>query len=151
MKDFNQRETKPAEQCAQYLHSIPTFVPCTFLENSFKGNRIYKGFIEDISPTELSLELKDDYFTVQKSLLLYSPMELSMDFHFPDGPHQIVLTGIVTWNKRIRRKEKSYLYLGIRLDEQNEKNTQILNDYLSLGMGDKKLIWNLWDNLSLRA
>ena len=74
-----------------------------------------------------------------------------MDFHFSDGSHQVVLTGIVTWNKRIRRKEKSYLYLGIRLDEQNEKNTQILNDYLSLGTGDKNLIWNLWDNLSLRA
>lgn len=70
MEDFNQRETKPAEQCAPYLHSIPIFVTCTFLENSFKGNRVCKGFIKDISPRELSLEGKDNYFTVQKSLLL---------------------------------------------------------------------------------
>ena len=87
MEDFNARETNRAEQCARYLHSIPTFVTCTFLENSFKGNRIYKGFVEDISLEELSLELRDDYFTIQKSLLLYSSMESSMDFHFPDGLH----------------------------------------------------------------
>ena len=150
MKDLNPREINPAEQGPQYPRSIPTFANCTFLENSFKGNRTYKGFVEDISPGELSLELRDDYFSIQKSLLLYSPMELSMDFHFPDGPHQVALTGIITRNKRVRKKGKSYLYLRVRLNEQNEKNSEILNDYLALGIGDTNLIWNLWDNLSIR-
>jgi hypothetical protein len=151
MRDFNQRPTNPTENCPQYLHCIPTLATCAFLGNSFKGNRIFRGFIEDISLRELSLELKDDYFSIQESLLIYSPMELSMDFHFSDGLHQVVLTGIITWKKRVRKKENSYLYLKIRLDEQDEKSREVLKDYLSLGIGDTNLIWNLWDNLSLRA
>ena len=151
MEEFNQSKTSPAENCMRFIHTIPTFVTCAFLENSFKGNRIYKGFIEDISLRELLLELRDDYFSIQESLVSYSPVELSMDFHFPDGLHQIVLTGITIWNKRVRKKEKSYLYLGIRLDGQNEENREIFNDYLSSGIGDTNLIWNLWDNLSIRT
>ena len=51
----------------------------------------------------------------------------------------------------MRKKGKSNFHLGIGLDEQNEKNREILNNYLSSGIGDTNLIWNLWDNLSLRA
>ena len=151
MADLSERETSAAEKNKHHFHAIPTFVTCAFLGNLFKGNRSYKGFVEDISLSKLSLELRDDYFTIQESLAIYSPVELSMDFHFPNGLHQIVLTGIVIWNKRVRKKEKSYLYLGIRLDGQNEKSEEILNSYLSSGMGDTNLIWNLWDNLSIRA
>jgi hypothetical protein len=151
MGDFKKSETNPAANCMHCLHTVPTFVTCTFLENTFKGNRIYKGFIEDISLKELTLELRDDFFGIQESLVSYSPVELSMAFHFSDGRHQVVLTGIIIENKRVRKKEKSYLYLGIRLDEQDEKNGEILNDYLSSGIGDINLIWNLWDNLSIPA
>ena len=151
MRDFNQSETNSEENGMHCFHTIPTFVTCAFLENSFTGNRIYKGFIENISLRELLLELRDDFFCIQESLVSYSSVKLSIDFHFPDGLHQVVLTGIIIRNKRVRKKEKSYLYLGIRLDEQNEKNGEILNDYLSSGIGDTNLIWNLWDNLSIRT
>jgi hypothetical protein len=151
MGDFNQREINPAENCMHCLHTVPTFVTCTFLENALKGNRIYKGFIEDISLRELSLELRDDFFGIEESLVSYSPVELSMDFYFSDGLRQVVLTGIIIWNKRVRKKEKSYLCLGIRLDEQDEKDGEILKDYLSSGIGEINLIWNLWDNLSIHA
>ena len=148
MGDFNERETSAAEKYEHYFHTVPTLVTCTFLGNLCKGNRSYEGFIEDISLRELSLELRDDYFTIEESLAIYSPVEMRMNFNFPDGLHQVVLTGIIIWSKRVRKKEKSYLYLGIRLDEHNEKNGALLNDYLSLGIGDTNLIWNLWDNLS---
>ena len=118
---------------------------------SIANHSICFGFIEDISLRELILELRDDFFGIQESLVSYSPLELSMNFHFHDGPHQVVLTGIIIWNKRVRKKGKSYLCLGIRLDEQDEKCGEILNNYLSSGIGDTNLIWNLWDYLSMRA
>ena len=107
MEDFNQREINPAENCAPYFHSVPTYVTCTFLESSFKGYWTNKGFVEDISLKELSLELRDDYFSIQESLVIYNLVELSMDFRFPDGLHQVVLTDIITWNKRVRKKKKA--------------------------------------------
>jgi hypothetical protein len=151
MGNYNQREKNAEEKYEHHFYTIPTLVTCTFLRNLFNGNRSYKGFIGEISLRELSLELRDDYFTIQESLAIYSPVEMSMDFNFPDGLHQVVLTGIIIWSKRVRKKEKSYLYLGIRLDEPNEKNGLILNDYLFSGIGDTNLIWNLWDNLSIWA
>ena len=147
MGTFNEREQDAVEQCPQRLYTIPTFVICTFWGNSLKGNRNYKGFIENISLNELSLELRDDYSTLQESLLIYSPLEMTMDFHFPNGLHKVTLAGMVTWSKRLRKKDKSYLHLGIHLYELNEKHRAILQDYLYLGIGDKNLIWNLWDTL----
>ena len=151
MEDLSERGINSIEQCVNPLHTIPTFATCTFLEDSLKWDRTYKGFIEDISLNELSLELRDDYFTIQESLLKYSLLEMSVVFHFPDGLHKVNLTGIITWHKRVKKIEKCYLHLGILLDEQNEKNKEILNEYLYLGIGDTNLIWNLWDNLSIRA
>ena len=151
MKDFTERATAAVEKCAHSLYSIPTFVNCTFLEHPLNANRAYKGFIEDISLNELSLELRDDYFSIQESLLIYSVLEMNVIFHFPDGLHEVNLTGIITRCKRFGEKDKSYLYLGIRLYELNEKDTAILKNYLHLGIGDKNLIWNLWDNLPIQA
>ena len=151
MRDLRERETNAIEKSIECLHTIPTFVTCTFLGNSLKGHRTYKGFIEDISPSELSLELRDDFVSIQESLTIYTPMEITMDFHFSDGLHEVVLTGIITWNKRVRKNEKSFLYLGMRLDEQNERSREILNHYLSSGAGDRNLIWNLWDNFFLQV
>jgi hypothetical protein len=149
--DINERKTSVLERHIDHLHFIPTFVTCSFLEDSLKENRTYKGFIEDISSNELSLELRDDYFTIQESLLMYSPLKMSVVFHFPDGLHKVTLSGIIKWYKRVRMKEKSHLLLGIRLDELNEKNRELLDNYLCLGIGDTNLIWNLWDNLLIRT
>ena len=143
MEDLNQRKQGAEKQCAHHLYPIPTFVSCTFLEDSFKGNRNHQGFIENISLDELSLELIDDYCTIQESLLIYSTLEMTMIFHFPDGLHKITLTGMITWCKRFREKDKSCLHLGIYLFELNKKHREILKDYLYLGIGDKNLIWNL--------
>ena len=151
MEDLSERGINSIEQCVNPLHTIPTFATCTFLEDSLKWDRTYKGFIEDISLNELSLELRDDYFTIQESLLKYSPLEMSVVFHFPDGLHKVTLTGIITGHKRMRVKEKCSLLLGILLDKLNENNREILNDYLHSGIGDTNLIWNLWDNLSIQA
>ena len=147
MENFIQRKPDAEEQRDYQFHSIPTFVNCTFLGNSLTGDRNYQGFIEEISLSELSLELRDDYSTLQESLLIYSPLEITMDFHFPKGLHKVTLAGMVTWSKRLRKKDKSYLHLGIHLYELNEKHKTILQDYLYLGIGDKNLIWNLWDTL----
>jgi hypothetical protein len=76
---------------------------------------------------------------------------MTMDFHFPNGLHQVTLAGMVTWSKRLRKKDKSYLHLGINLYELKEKHRAILKDYLYLGIGDKNLIWNLWDTLLVGA
>jgi hypothetical protein len=40
-----------------------------------------------------------------------------MNFHFPDGLHQIVLRGIITGYKRVKKRRK----LFVPLDEQKEK------------------------------
>ena len=147
MEDLNQRKHGAEEKRDHQFHTIPTFVSCTFLGNSLKGDRNYQGFIEKISLNELSLELIDDYCTIQESLLIYSPLEMTMIFHFPDGLHEITLTGMITWSKRLRKKDKSCLHLGIRLFELSEKHRETLKDYLYLGIGDKNLVWNLWDTL----
>jgi hypothetical protein len=151
MEDFIKRETDVVEKCAHRLYTIPTFVNCMFLEHPLKGNRTYKGFIEDISLNELSLELRDDYFRIQESLLIYSTLEMTVIFHSSDGLHEVNLTGIITWCKRFRKKDKSYLHFGIRLYELSKKNRELLKGYLHLGIGDKNLIWNLWDNLAVRG
>ena len=151
MEKLSERETNTVEQSAHTLHTIPTFVNCTFLEDSLKWDRSYKGFIENISLHELSLELRDDYCTIQESLLRYSPLEINVALHFPAGLQEVVLTGIITWNKRVRVKERCSVLLGIRLDKLNEKNRGLLNNYLSLGIGDTNLNWNLWDNLFVRT
>jgi len=151
MEDFTEKETDAVDKCAHRLYTIPTFVNCMFLEHPLKGNRAYKGFIEDISLNELSLELRDDYLSIQESLLIYSTLEMTMGIYFPDGLHKVNLTGIIRWCKRVRKKDKSCLRLGIRLYGMNEKNREVLKDYLYLGVGDKNLIWNLWDILPIQA
>ena len=151
MENWSGRATHTIEQSVHTLHTIPTFVNCTFLEDSLKWDGSYKGFIENISLHELSLELRDDYCTIQESLLKYSPLEINVVLHLPAGLQQVVLTGIITGNKRVQKKEKGYVRLGIRLNEHNEKNSGLLKEYISLGIGDTNLIWNLWDNLFVRA
>ena len=95
MENFNGRETNVVEKCVHQFSTIPTFVICRFLVDSLKESRPYKGFIEDISLNELSLELTDDYLTIQESLLKYSTLEMTVILHFPDDLHKVNLTGII--------------------------------------------------------
>jgi len=60
-------------------------------------------------------------------------------------------SGIISWCKRVKKKNMSFLYLGIQFYHLDKSNKDILKKYLSLGTGDKNLIWNLWDNLSIKA
>jgi hypothetical protein len=147
MEDLNQRQHDAEEQCDQQFHTLPTFVSCTFLGNSLKGSRNHQGFIEKIALNKLSLELIDDYCTIQESLLIYSPLEMTMMFHFPNRLHKVTLTGMITRSERLRKKDKSCLHLETRLYELNETQRAILKEYLYLGIGDKNLVWNLWDTL----
>ena len=147
MEDLNKRKHDAEAQLNHPSHTIPTFVSCTFLGNSLKGNRNHQGFIEKISLNELSLELIDDFSTIQESLLIYSPLEMTMIFNFPNGLHKVTLTGMITWSERLRKRDKSCLHLGTRLYELNDKQKAILKDYLYLSIGDKNLVWNLWDTL----
>ena len=73
---------------------------------------------------------------------------MEVELNFPDGTHRMVFSGIVKWHKRVKKKDKNTLYLKIQFHNLDEKSSEMLNEYLSLGSGDKNLIWNLWDNLS---
>jgi len=42
------------------------------------------------------------------------------------------------------------LYLGVQFLNLKKRDEAILVKYLALGTGDKSLIWNLWDNLSIQ-
>jgi hypothetical protein len=70
------------------------------------------------------------------------------DISFGGVSIEISFSGIVKWYKRVKKKDKNALYLKIQFHNLDEKSAEMLKKYLSLGSGDKNLIWNLWDNLS---
>lgn len=70
VEHLNEREKDFVKRWAHQLHTIPTFVDWTLLKDSLKGNKNYKGFIEDISLNQLSFKLRNDYFTLQESLVI---------------------------------------------------------------------------------
>jgi hypothetical protein len=53
--------------------------------------------------------------------------------------------GDIRWHKRIKKPHGSFVYLRVRFGEVEEKSQEILKRFLSVGTGDKNLIWNLWD------
>ena len=83
-------------------------------------------------------------------MLLYTNLEMSVEFNLPDGIHRMNFSGIIRWYKRIKKRDKNFLYLGIKFHNMSEQNKELLQEYLSVGTGDKNLIWNLWDNLSMQ-
>jgi hypothetical protein len=150
MEDFNNDEKMNIERRNHQRHSIPAVVTCTFFEESLKGKSSFQGFIQDISFGGVSLEIRDDFLIISDLLLTYAKIEMMVEFNLPDGSHKMSFSGIIRWHKRIKKRNMNFLYLGIRFYNLDEKDKNILEKYLSLGTGDKNLIWNLWDNLSVQ-
>ena len=129
-------------------YNIPAAVTCKFFEETLKGKTEFHGFIQDISYGGISLEIRDDFLKITESMLLHTNIEMVFVFNFPDGMNKMNFSGIIRWYKRIKKNEKNLVYLGIQFHNLDVRNKEILKTYLSLGTGDKNLLWNLWDNLS---
>ena len=132
-------------------YSIPAMVTCTFFEGGVKGKSSFQGFIQDISLGGVSLEIRDDFLKISETLLLYTTVEMSVAFNFPDGIHHMDFSGVIRWYRRRKEKVNNFLYLGIKFHNLSEESKELVRNYVSLGKGDKNLIWNLWDNLSIHS
>ena len=150
MEMFKSNEKLEEERREYERHTIPAAVTCTFFEDVLRGKGTFQGFIQDISLGGVALEIRDDFLTIKESLLLYTTLEMNVAFNLADGIHQMHVSGIIRWYKRIKKRDKSFVYIGIKFHNLDEKSKEILEHYLSLGTGDTNLIWNLWDNLSIQ-
>ncbi len=148
--EYDSDERIRVERREHPRHIIPAAVTCTFFEDILRGKGSFQGFIQDISLGGVSLEIRDDFLTLRESMLLYTNLEMSVEFNLPDGIHRMNFSGIIRWYKRIKKRDKNFLYLGIKFHNMSEQNKELLQEYLSVGTGDKNLIWNLWDNLSMQ-
>ncbi|MBW2184289.1 MAG: PilZ domain-containing protein, partial [Deltaproteobacteria bacterium] len=110
----------------------------------------FQGFIQDISLGGASLEIRDDFSIIDDSLLKYTSIHMIVELNMPGGIHKIDFSGIVRWHTREKKEGMRFLYLGIQFNALNEDSKEILREYLSLGKGEKNLLWNLWDNLSIQ-
>jgi len=142
------KENELVERRKNRRHTIPAVVTCRFFEEVLKGKGSVQGFIQDISFGGVSLEIRDDFLRIEEELLIYTTVEMEMELNLPDGMHRMVFSGIVKWHKRVKKKDKTALYLKVQFHNLDEKSAEMLKEYLSLGSADKNLIWNLWDNLS---
>jgi len=149
MDVFESDEKAVVDRREHQRHVIPAAVTCTFFEDVLRGKGTFQGFIQDISLGGVALEIRDDFLTIKESLLLYTTLEITVAFNLSDGIHRMQVSGIVRWYKRIKKSDKSFVYIGIKFHSLDEKSKEILQHYLSLGTGDTNLIWNLWDNLSI--
>jgi len=131
-------------------HNIPATVTCTFFEETLQGKGKFCGFIQDISYGGVFLELRDDFLNLTESMLPHTNIEMTFEFNFPDGINKMDFSGIIKWDRRVKKNGKSFLCLGIQFHTLDERRKEIIKRYLSLGAGDKNLIWNLWDNLSVQ-
>jgi hypothetical protein len=147
---FESDEKIGVERREHQRHAIPAAVTCRFFEEVLRGKGTFQGFIQDISFGGVALEIRDDFLTIKESLLLYTTLEMTVVFNLSDGIHQMDFSGIIRWYKRIKRSDKSFVYIGIKFHSLNEESKEVLKHYLSLGTGDTNLIWNLWDNLSIQ-
>lgn len=147
MEHVDQEEKEKMEMREHERHSVPSMVTCTFLEESLKGRSSFQGFIQDISFGGVSLEVRDDFLIISESLLKYSDIEMAVGLNLPEGEHKLNFSGVIRWQKRVKKNNMSFLYLGIQFQNLRENDKRVLEKYLSLGTGDKNLIWNLWDNV----
>ena len=149
MEELFERDGKLVEERRKHpRRQIPAAVTCTFYEEILQGKGSFKGFIQDISMGGVSLEIRDDFLSISETMLLYTNLEMHVEFNFPEGIQHISFSGLVRWYKRIKKKDKNFLYLGIKFQNLDEQSREVLEKYLSLGTGDTNLIWNLWDNLT---
>jgi hypothetical protein len=129
--------------------SIPAAVNCIFFKKDLKGKNKFQGFIQDISLGGVSLEIRDDTLIINDAFLQYTNIEMTLQLNMPDGTYKMNISGIIRWYKRVKKKDVNLLYLGIQFYNLGESDKVIIEKYLALGTGDKSLIWNLWDNLSV--
>ena len=73
---------------------------------------------------------------------------MEIELNSPEGLRKMHFSGIIKGYKRVKEKDKNILKLHIQFHSLDEKNAEVLMNYLSCGSGDKNLFWNLWDNLS---
>jgi hypothetical protein len=59
----------------------------------------------------------------------------------------MAVSGTIKWFKRIKKQEGSFLYLRIQFHTLDEMSLDTLKEFLSLGTGDKQLLWNLWETV----
>ncbi|NOQ85928.1 MAG: hypothetical protein GQ554_03480 [Deltaproteobacteria bacterium] len=150
MENFDNDEKAKIEIREHQRYSIPAMVTCTFLEESLRGKSSFQGFIQDISFGGVSLEVRDDFLIISDSLLKYTDLEMAVELDLPDGKHRLNFSGVIRWQKRVKKNNMSFLYLGIQFYDLKESDRNVLKKYLSLGTGDKNLIWNLWDNILMQ-
>ena len=150
MKDLRNEKNMMIEGREDQRFNSPAAVNCTFFNKNMKGKNNFQGFIQDISLGGVSLEIRDDFSIIDDSLLKYTSIQMGLELNMPGGTHKMEFSGIVRRLKRVKKEGMSFLYLGIQFNALNESSKEILMEYLSLGTGDKNLIWNLWDNLSIQ-
>jgi hypothetical protein len=136
------------ERRAHQRYQIPAAVTCTFFEETLQGKGRFQGFIQDISYGGVSLEIRDDFLKLTEAMLPHTTIEMTVAFNFPEGISNMTFSGIIKWDRRIKKNDKSFLSLGIQFHVLDEQSKETIKRYLSLGAGDKNLIWNLWDNVS---
>ncbi len=151
METLNDKANVQSDRREHKRHSVPAMITCTFYEGKIKGKSSFQGFIQDISSGGVSIEIRDDFLKISETLILYTTIEMSVALNFPDGAHHMQFAGVIRWCSRRKEKDKNCLYLGIKFHNLSEENKTLVENYISLGKGDKNLIWNLWDNLSNHA
>lgn len=150
MEDFNNNEEVKIKERKDQRYSIPAAVICKFSKKDLKSKNSFQGFIQNISLGGVSLEIRDDFLFLNDSFLQYTNMEMTLVLNTPDGIHKMNISGIIRWHRRVKKQNMSFLYLGIQFFYLDEDNKAIIKKYLALGTGDKNLMWNLWDNLSIQ-
>ena len=151
MEHFDNEEKEKMEMREHQRHSVPSMVTCTFLEEGVRGKSSFQGFIQDISFGGVSLEIRDDFLIISDSFLKYTDIEMAVEFNLPDGEYKLNFSGVIRWQKRVKKDYMSFLYLGIQFHNLKESDKRVLEKYLSLGTGEKNLIWNLWDNVLMQS
>lgn len=150
MEDLKNNKNAMIERRGHQRFNIPAAVNCKFFNKDIKGKSSFQGFIQDISFGGISLELRDDFSIINDSLLKYTSVQMTLELNMSDGIHKINFSGIIRWYRRVKKEGMSFLYLGIQFYNLDESSKEVIKKYLALGTGDKNLIWNLWDNLSIQ-
>jgi hypothetical protein len=127
-------------------YEIPSAVTCQFSIEGLGEERIFKGFVHDISLGGLCVEIKDDAILF-KDLSPDTSIEIALEVDIPDGIHKMNVSGSIRWQRKVKKKNRDLLHLGVQFDKLKENNKDILMKYLVSGAGDKQLIWDLWENL----
>ena len=150
MENSDDNKEAGIERRKHQRSDMPATVNCTLLKKDIKGKNSFQGFIQDISLGGASLEVRDDFLTIDNASLKYTEIRLGLELNTSDGIQKINFTGIIRWHRRVKKQSMNLLYLGVQFFALDERDQAILEKYLALGTGDKSLIWNLWDNLSIQ-